>query len=172
MSIIEILPPHIDATGATYRAFVYTDQNQRVRLEAHVSEPLRRRLAATAKRALSWVRNHVRVPAGPLADLMAGTPPTCGCDTAGEAFRAVALLVSDTAEAYAEDWPAEDPMLAWSFDDWTGYEDRFLQDMATLAEDEIGAARIRPAIPLVLRRPPRPQDAELIRVFRAVLGLA
>jgi hypothetical protein len=178
MSIVEILPVHVDASGATYRAMVYLDGNQRMRLEAHVSDPLRRRMAAQASKALAWVKGHVRLPAGPLQDLMAGEPPTCGCDLPGEAFRSVALMASELGSGLYdawEQWPEEDPQLVWSFDDWTGEEARLLPDLGTILQDEIGRLVFSPQSRRVLAavaRRPGPRDADLIRVFRFVLGLA
>jgi len=167
---IEILPPHIDATGATYRAMLYFPGNERMRLEAHVSEPLRRRMAAQASRALAWTKSHVRLPAGPMQDLMAGEPPDCGCDMVGETFRAAALGAADAGASYLEaggEWADDDPMLAWSFDAWTGAESSMLPDLALLSEDAIGADR--PYLRSPIRgRTPRPLDVALLRALRAI----
>jgi len=140
--MVEILPVQQDAQGMTYRAVVYTSGNDRIELQARVSEAVRRRLAAAAARSLAWLKGHVRLPHGPLQDLMAGAAPDCGCDTVGEAFRAASLACSDAAEGWYQqgyELPAQGTLLTWNFDDWQGMEDQLLPDLRALAWDSFGA---------------------------------
>ena len=185
-TMIEILPPHRDANGMTYRATIYTAQNDRLELSARVSEPLRRKMAAYAQRAMAWMKGHVRLPSGPLQDLMAGDAPDCGCDGVGEAFRAACLQ----AAGAAEDWvgegyalPSEATELVWDFDDWSGVEDQFLGDIQALAYDAFGATVRARTLPIGkaggrttavrggrVTAKGAPGLAVLQQAFRAVLG--
>lgn len=185
MPVVEIMPPHKTAQGLTYRATIYTDQNERVTLQATVTDGLRRRMAAVAARSLAWMKGHVRLPDGPLGDLMAGLPPDCGCDTIGQAFRAACLSAADQAEEWSGALPDAGTELAWSFDDWDGLEDSFLPDVMALAGDVFGAlasakfAAGQPKKPSIvasigptggLRGRGIPGLAVLSAMFRGILG--
>jgi hypothetical protein len=140
MAIVEILPPHSTPSGMTYSAAVYTSNGEHVLLCATVSEGLRRRMAAGASRAMAWARDHVRLPAGPIMDLMSGAAPDCGCDSVGEAFRAACLEAAEIAEdAIGEGAQINGSELVWSFDDWDGMEAQFLPDVSAMAFDTFGA---------------------------------
>jgi len=149
MAIVEILPPKQSAEGLTYQAAVYTNTGDHVLVSATVSEGLRRRMAVNASRAMAWAKQHIRIPAGPLMDLMGGNAPDCGCDAVGEAFRAACLETADLAEeAAAVGAELHGCELVWSFDDWDGSEASFLPDVATMAGDTFGATMSRTALPV------------------------
>ena len=170
MAIVEILPPHAGRGGLVYSAAVYTTNGEHVLLTAEVSEGLRRRMAATAKRALTWARQHVRVPAGALQDLMAGNAPDCGCDAVGEAFRAACLEAAEIADVADGIAGAE---LSWSFDDWDGMEDQFLGDIGAAAFDTFDTfGATRALATLGPRRSPLATPGSKAPAGRAAPGIA
>lgn len=175
MSHVELMPVSVDGRGnATYRATVYTDNNGRIALQATVSAPLRGRMAQLAKRGAAWAAEHVRMPHGGLADLMAGQPPACGCDALGDTFRAAAMRVADTCAEVQELDAGAEVDLAWSFDEWDDAPEQFLPDVEAATWDAIGAtvARRGTLSRLPVSRRVRPGVAQLATMFAGALGHA
>lgn len=162
---VQIIPPTRERGNRVYRAVLTFAEGQVLGLQASISEALAARLKAAAENGERWIREHVHVR---------DAAGACLCEYDGDvAAGAFASLCHDLASVDAPPPYAE---LAWSFDDFAGYEDRLPAELAASwisawdvnppISDAAGAASPKATLPIRVK----PSTIDLMHRYAVVGG--